>query len=378
MHLMFICGCLEPGCDGVGDYVVRLGTALVSQHMEVYILALNDTYTEDIAEEKRCTAHGSIQVRRFPSVMAWPERSELASDFVREVSPEVVSLQYVPYSFQEKGLPFSLNAWLGALSGEFRSHVMLHEIWLDSPAGWKQRIAAFLQRRLIRKMIGMMKPEVVNVSVPYDREVLGKIGVCADVLPLFGNIYPDTVTQTGRKSMLPERDVPTVLYFGAAPKGDFRQIFINEVLSFCRKDFRGIRLVFTGGEATAKTAFFEALKASLSGYCCEILDLGFLPAGEISSVMRQCDAGISKSKPRYLGKSGAATAMLEHGLPVWLPRWNGKDELAVSFRPELVFGTLQAALYSSRQPYRSLLTEVAERFIVQFQEEFSGKMEVGI
>lgn len=378
MRLMFVCGCLEPGCDGVGDYVVRLGTALVSPHMEVYILALNDTYIGNVATEKRGTAQGSIQVRRFPSVMAWHKRSEQALHFVREVSPEVLSLQYVPYSFHKKGLPFSLNNWLGTLSGEFRSHVMLHEIWLDSPAGWKQRVAAFLQRRLIRKMIGMMKPGVVNVSVPHDRDVLAKIGICADVLPLFGNVCPGTAIQPGRKSMLAERDVPTVLYFGAAPKGAFRQIFTNEVLGFCKKDLRGIRLVFTGGEAQAKAAFFEVLKASLRGYPCEILDLGFLPAGEISRLMRQCDAGISKSKPRYLGKSGAAAAMLEHGLPVWLPRWNGKEELGVSFRPDLVFRTLQAALYSSRQPYRSLLAEVAERFIGQFPVEPSVKMEVGI
>ena len=44
MKIMFICGSLEPGKDGVGDYTRRLCAHLKKHHIEVGILAYNDKF----------------------------------------------------------------------------------------------------------------------------------------------------------------------------------------------------------------------------------------------------------------------------------------------------------------------------------------------
>ena len=41
MKLIFICGSLEPGRDGVGDYTRRLAGELIRQGHQIAIIALN-------------------------------------------------------------------------------------------------------------------------------------------------------------------------------------------------------------------------------------------------------------------------------------------------------------------------------------------------
>jgi Trk K+ transport system NAD-binding subunit len=47
MKIAFICGSLEPGRDGVGDYTRRLAGELVKQQHEVLVIAFNDRQIKD-------------------------------------------------------------------------------------------------------------------------------------------------------------------------------------------------------------------------------------------------------------------------------------------------------------------------------------------
>jgi hypothetical protein len=84
--------------------------------------------------------------------------------------------------------------------------------------------------------------------------------------------------------------------------------------------------------------------------------------------MQQCDVGVSRSAPHLFGKSGTAIAMLEHGMPVWLPRWDGSTPLDYTFRSDLIFANLRhaanASATKSLEPY-SLLPQIASDFLSQ-------------
>ena len=47
MKIIFLCGSLEPGRDGVGDYVLLLSGELVRQGHQASIIALNDVYLQE-------------------------------------------------------------------------------------------------------------------------------------------------------------------------------------------------------------------------------------------------------------------------------------------------------------------------------------------
>lgn len=363
MRLMFICGALEPGRDGVGDYVRRLSGVLLKAGHYINAIAFNDQYIPGMLTESQNAEGIALEVLRLPSFMRSADKIALALAYIEKADPGTISLQFVPYSFHKKGLPFLLRKSLQNLIEHRRLHILFHEIWLDSPVGLKQKIIALAQRRLICRLVADLRPAVINVSVPFEKIQLEKFNIRSEVLSLFGNIYPDYGRDS--KEVLPgdrSNIGPSLLYFGAPPKGMFKTIFFRKLIEFFKLYKQGLRLILVCGDSNAKDEFCIALRQTLNGFNCEIVDCGFLTSGQLSTLISQCHAGISKSKPHLLGKSGAAVAMLEHGLPLWMPRWNGKDMLSGEFRKQLVFSELDQAIHSRKLDYFPLISKVAEQF----------------
>ena len=369
MKLMLICGTLEPGCDGVGDYVRRLSAALLKAGHTVNAIALNDQYISETSYENHDAEGTVLAVLRLPSCMRSADRNSVASAYIEEEDPDKISLQFVPYSFHKKGIPLLLGKNLQKIINNRGVHILFHEIWLDSPVGLRQKITAAAQRLLICRLVAILKPESIHVSVPFEKMKLEQVNINSEVLNLFGNIYPGD--KLNLKDRVPVRQIAgmgsSVLYFGVPPRGLFRAIFFRKLIEFLKTYDQGIRLILACGKSNAKDEFCSSLRKILNGYNCEIVDCGFLPAGELSALMSQCQAGISKSKPHLLGKSGAAIAMLEHGLPIWMPRWDGKEQLSGDFRKQLIFPELDHAICSEKLDYQPLIGEVVEQFTKTLQ-----------
>lgn len=366
MTVTFICGSLEPGRDGVGDYVRRLGAALIRDGHSVTALAFYDTHVKKITEEVQTTEGTNLEVLRLPAGGNSVDAGRAAGVFVSAKNPDWISLQFVPYAFHKKGLPLSLGARLAPLLKERNFQVMFHELWLDTPANFKQRISAIIQRRLILALIRKLRPQIVDVSILFNQERLSHFGVVAGILELFGNIYPGKEHAPAKISLTDKSaGQRLILFFGEPPKGAFKDIFLSGIEAFCKADTVKIRLLMACGDSAEKQELYEKLLPVLSADGHELKDCGFLSASTLSQLMLDCDAGISKSKPQLLVKSGTAVAMLEHGLPIWAPRWNGRDELPVNFRKELIFADLDEAMSASKLAYHTLLPLAASKFIEQ-------------
>jgi hypothetical protein len=65
MNIVFICGCLEPGVDGVGDYSRRLAGELIRMGNKVQLISLNDYHIDTRTTELQEADGTSVQAHRL-------------------------------------------------------------------------------------------------------------------------------------------------------------------------------------------------------------------------------------------------------------------------------------------------------------------------
>lgn len=112
MEILFICGSAEIGNDGVGDYTRRLCGKLIRSGHQAQILSLCDHQAVSFTSEIQVVEDIAVTVHRIPIAAPNKERLIWLQHILREFEPDWISLQYVPYSFNPKGLPFWLPSYL--------------------------------------------------------------------------------------------------------------------------------------------------------------------------------------------------------------------------------------------------------------------------
>ena len=131
MIILFICSSLEPGRDGVGDYTRKLAAALVKQQYNIVVVAFNDRYiSENVLACTQTDENETITVIRFSANTELKFRLKHIQELIEQSGFDWISLQYVPYGFNKKGIPFFLPKALSALNTKARWHIMFHETWI--------------------------------------------------------------------------------------------------------------------------------------------------------------------------------------------------------------------------------------------------------
>jgi hypothetical protein len=259
----------------------------------------------------------------------WKERIQLARQFLDAFSPDWISLQFVPYGFHPKGLPFGLAGRLQRLIGKTPLHLMFHELWIGAAKSspWPHRIVGPLQQLCIRKLIRTLKPSVVHTSIPVYQAMLAQIGTTAEVLPLFGNI---PVAEVNEEMALPEL---TEVGLGHDPSGSPRWLgvifgtihpewkpepLIAKLREMARSLGKKLTLVSLGSAGASGEKIWAAMQATYPDLRC--IKLGRRSDLTISHVLQLADFGIATTPWQLIGKSGSVAAMLDHGLPVIVTR----------------------------------------------------------
>lgn len=362
-RILFVCASLERGRDGVGDYTRLLADELAARDHAVSILASHDPYVDDATRGPASLAP-QVPTLRLPASSPHGERLELARAFVREQQPAWISLQFVPYSFHGKGIPYRLADFLVGLGTAARWHVMFHELWVGALPGHglRRRLVGVLQKTVILHSMRRLRPTVVSTQLPAHVQKLPYSDVA--LVPLFGNIPLAAPRELGDESREPFR----IVYFGG----------FHEDIPGLRTQFRQARryaeavgrppvlIALGGGGRFAPMALAAAAEALGPD---SIVQTGYLVEREVDRLLAGADLGLSRGDAINAGKSGTTIAMLERGLPVIL-RGRQPAQPAV---PEDSAGHL---LYAddlrdspklvplpSRRPPRPLLPEVADRYL---------------
>ncbi|MBK9337680.1 MAG: glycosyltransferase [Lewinellaceae bacterium] len=205
MTIALLANHFPPRIDGVGDYTACLAAALALRGLEVHVICRKQ---QAIVAPKGVTLH---------AVAAdWGEKSRAAVlDTVREIQPDWVAVQYVPYSFQHLGLPFFLPDFLRQICRNgTRVCVMFHEVHIR-PQGVKGWIIGQLQRRIARRMC--RHADVVATSIAFYRQLLAPFHADIRVIPVGANIEVEPLAEAERqrlrRQMFPDKSV-VVATFG--------------------------------------------------------------------------------------------------------------------------------------------------------------------
>lgn len=329
MRLLFICSSLERGRDGVGDYTRSLAEECVRLGHSCAQIALHDRHLTEVAASAPTE---TLPALRLPATLPWGERVVKAAAFARAFRPDTVSLQFVPYGFNDKGLVWNLARHLRPIMGDSRLHIMFHELWIGAHKGasLKETIIGTVQRNLVLRMIRQWQPSAVSTSNDAYIALLKKGGVPAAHLPLFGSIpiveRPEDDWLYARCAAagigLTPQNRPDFSIFGmfAAlhPIWPPEPLFtvLSKAAAAC-----GRRLIIAsagrlgGGGERLWQQLTETYRGQLS-----FLRLNEQPVARISDYLQWIDCGIAASPWAVIGKSASAAAMLEHGLPVIVNR----------------------------------------------------------
>lgn len=335
MRIAFICGNLEPGRDGVGDYTRRLAVECIRQGHDCRIVALSDK-TKSGGETQECDGV-PIDTLRCADSLPWGERVEQARAFLRGFDPDWISLQFVPYAFHPKGIPWRLIPALQSVVAGKPLQIMFHELWIGfgEAAPLKERIVGALQRHCIRKLIRVLQPRAIHTSNITYVQLLKRVGGVALELPLFGNI---PVFDCGSEPVIPAQllaaGVPSnaagrsgwllALFFGTLHPEWQPQPLTDILLRAAQRLGKRLCLVSVGRMGASGEALWEKTRRDSGGEIV-FVKCGEQSAAQISTLLQIADLGVAVTPWELMGKSGTVAAMLDHGLPVVYTRGDGRD-----------------------------------------------------
>lgn len=327
MRIAFITSCLEPEMDGVGDYVRLIATQLNCMSNSCAMFALNDRYADRVHYEH------DMRELRIPAATSWRERRHLAGERLADFDPHWVSLQFVCYGWHPQGVSVGAVRALSRLLDGYRTHVMFHEleVGLQAGASLKERVLGLTQHKaVLGPLLRGLQPMVVHTSNQAYAAVLREIyGVHAKLLPLCGNV---PVTADSADSWLfPALDASGVSvdwrsrpeylfggYFGSIYPGALTSQMIGRLVGVAAKGHQLV-ILSAGRRGLCGDAIWRDVSREFAGRV-PFVSLGVLPGHRVSEYLNSIDFGIAAAPWLLMGKSGSAAAMMEHDLPILVPR----------------------------------------------------------
>jgi hypothetical protein len=319
VKILFLCSSLEPGRDGVGDYTLRLSRRLQDLGHQTVCVALNDKHLA-ASPALHESADDDSSLLRLSAFEPWSQRWARVGTVMDVFKPEWVSLQFVPWGFHKKGLPFSLGTKIRRIAGGTPIHLMCHELWLDGvlPLPLRQRLLGSAQKCALKHIFTQLSPRVVHTHLEYYRELLARIGISSSLLPLHGNI-PVVSTPSEGREFLSRTTGATAEDYIAGFFGNLWQTMdadlLERVVADVRLSGKKMFVVCAGSHAPSGIAAWRKIGQQV-GRAATLVKVGELNACDSSSYISGLDVGLTSYPEQLAGKSGAVATMLEHGVSV--------------------------------------------------------------
>ncbi len=313
MKILFICGSVEPGCDGVGDYLRSLSAELMRAGNEVGIIALKDRHIQNYSDGSQSIETFTMKVLRLPFSGTIQQYETAVRKWIQNFSPDFLSLQFVPFSFHRKGLLFGLSGCLKKISEGYRWHIMFHELWVGMATNSSLKLKAwgFIQKKMISRIIRELRPAIVHTNTILYQQQLKAIGFQSIHLPLFSNVRMSKRINRVGDSLVNGAPIYLV-HFGLLHPGAPIAHFAREIKYYAEdKNLHFIlRIIGRGGREQIKW------KQICADGELETEILGEQSFKTISEIFSSASVGITTNPLELVEKSGSVAAMIEHGLPV--------------------------------------------------------------
>lgn len=384
MKLVFLCSSLAPGRDGVGDYVRQLAAACTSLGHVCLLVALHDRHLSS----STALIRGTDEIR-LSAALTWAKREKLLHELLGNFDPHWISWQMVPYGFDPRGILPAGVYRLAAAARRWPNHVMLHELWLGLAQSdrLRPRLIGALQRRKLLLFLRRLRPASLHTTNPAYQLALAHHGWPAELLPLFGNMpvlpVKPYLARAELADLIGAALPPEPRWVGAIFGTIHPQWKPEPTLAFLRaasiESRRPISLVAFGRVGAHGDRLLEQLAREKNGV--RIFSLGPQPPDRISRLIRASDFGIATHPWALIEKSGTTATLLEHGLPVLVPRddWHPRHgSIAHAPRDPLLRRLHDLApaefpkwLGQRREP-AALLPGLADQFVAQLDAPATG------
>jgi hypothetical protein len=395
MRITFITSSLAPGRDGVGDYTRDLAAACASLGHTSTLLSLNDRHASGVSEELQSARGEPLPTLRLPVSASWGSRLPLAQRWIEQQAPDWISLHFVPYGYHPKGLIGDLGRRLLPLIGGRPVQLMMHELWIATERGasLRHRFVGAMQRRAVLAMIRALQPAVIHTSNATYAQLLRAQEVHARVLPMCGSIPitsdpdPQWLGQEFIKlGVPPGRALPreTTWRFGIfgtllsvwSPEPLFS--YIAEAAQRARREV----IIASIGRPGPGGSIWQPLQSRYASQF-SFAALGERSPAEVSTFFQGIDFGIAMTPWQLIGKSAATAAMLDHGVPVVVPRVDtdfgiGSNEPASPLLHPMSRDTARWLLEVRPMLPRSRLSDMAARFLADIAEHKRSRAEMPV
>lgn len=378
MKITILCGNLEPGCDGVGDYSRLLAEQASGLGHDIQLISLCDDkeLTERISER--------FVLRRANTNFQSESDLRKIRRMIDEWGTEAISLQFVPFSYHPKGVISAFIPFMRKVRTGVALQVMLHETWVRWERGAKlrHRLLGQWQRIRILEALRTWQAEIIHTSNPFYRAQLEKYGFGASILPLFGNIPIETRKDSvDVKALLkgPVRDDERRIIFPFNQDERWRPLrLLKRIQRISNSHSEPIRLIQIG-RVHSECGHWQAIRkfAEQNGWLCDCL--GPQGARQISRAFQLCHLGVSAGPIHLARKSGAVLSMLEHGLPVLcsqpshLRNWGIYKETRLVADEEEDQTTEQLLFYNGRKAPRSESMAITEIWLNDLSRAISQR-----
>lgn len=322
MKIIFICGCIEPGKDGVGDYTRILCANSIKENNESVICAFNDKYVNDFSIEEQFYHNLKIKVFRFPHGISSQQKIVLLNEILNEFNPNWISIQLVSYSFNKKGLLWKESISFSKLLKRANIHLMLHELWIGfyNEASLKYKVVGFLQKVFLRRFIKKLKPELVTSSNQAFSYLLKFNKINNRILPLFPNINvkdelfkenQDTLFNKYFPLITNRKDYLILTFFGSINP----EISIAPFIKYLSV-IKNIKILIVSiGKIGQGQGVWNEMQ-NLANKNMSFVQLGQSSEEKISEILYLTDIGLSSYPYLLIEKSGSIAAFLAYKCPV--------------------------------------------------------------
>ncbi|EDY19614.1 hypothetical protein CfE428DRAFT_2790 [Chthoniobacter flavus Ellin428] len=355
MRIAFVTSCLEPECDGVGDYTTLLAEECACRGHTVARVALNDARLAEISD--------TPGLLRLPATLPWPERLHRARRWLEAFAPDWLSLQFVNYGFHPRGFAGATAARLRMLFSGWPVQVFLHELWIGEERGasWKHRAIGWWQRRGVLELLRTLDVGLIHTSNDTYVHLLARADLAARRLPLFGSLPLPTASPVRSNDRL------TLAFFGTLhPVWPAEPLF-----SQLRGMKKPIELVHAGNIGAGETLWRQM--ESTYGADFRFRRLGRLAPPALADFFAAADFGVATTPWLLIGKSASVAAMLDCGLPVivnrddihypGVPEHSGDSDLLIKMGPDL---PAQLRTSTRRAPHLRK-AEVVDQFLADWE-----------
>jgi hypothetical protein len=320
MKILIICGSLEPGKDGVGDYTRRLASEIIKQGHVVALIAMNERGLNDVIKQDDRFKN----VLRLPSIISWRSREKDTRKFIEEFEPDFISLQFVIYGWHDKGLPIFLPTLLKRLSKNHKLQIMFHELSIGISQGvtFKESLIGFLQRQLVIKPLLKLKNLLIidTQSSVYQRLLKNWTEKKVGLKPLFGNIpvlnANDLVINDWVNQFLGINKEEYLIagYFGSIDKPCLNKEIFKKLKKYA--DLKQKKLIIFSAGSISKVREAEFISFNNELPMIQFIRLGSLDVNDVSLYLSSLNCGLLGTSYLLIEKSGSAAAMFDHGVNV--------------------------------------------------------------